>query len=83
MYLGNLTHANNPELLRALGITRILSIGEPVSWSQAEIEKWGVESLLMIDEVQDNGIDPLTQQFDRCLEFIGESLLYLRCRIAP
>jgi len=72
MYLGNLTHANNPELLRALGITRILSIGEPVSWPPAEIERWGAESLLMIDEVQDNGIDPLTQEFDRCLEFIGK-----------
>jgi dual specificity MAP kinase phosphatase len=72
MYLGNLTHANNPELLRALGITRILSIGEPVSWLQAEIEKWGAEGLLMIDEVQDNGIDPLTQELDKCLEFIGE-----------
>ncbi|KAL2380039.1 hypothetical protein RJZ90_004863 [Blastomyces dermatitidis] len=70
MYLGNLTHANNPELLRALGIRRILSIGESVSWPPSEIEKWGPESLMMINEVQDNGIDPLTQQFDRCLKFI-------------
>ncbi|KAG5300912.1 pps1 dual specificty phosphatase [Histoplasma ohiense] len=70
MYLGNLTHANNPELLRNLGIRRILSIGESVSWRPSETGKWDPENLMMINEVQDNGIDPLTQQFDRCLQFI-------------
>lgn len=72
MYLGNLTHANNPELLWALGIRRILSIGEPVSWTDAELRVWGEENLMFVDQVQDNGIDPLTQEFDRCLEFIRE-----------
>lgn len=71
MYLGNLTHANNPELLRELGIRRILSVGEPVSWSKDDLDAWGAENLLMVDKVQDNGIDPLTSEFDRCLEFIG------------
>lgn len=71
MYLGNLAHANNPELLRNLGIKRLLSIGEPVSWPREEAEKWGFENMMMIDDVQDNGIDPLTQEFDRCLGFIG------------
>ncbi|KAL1955157.1 hypothetical protein VTO42DRAFT_8972 [Malbranchea cinnamomea] len=70
MYLGNLAHANNPELLRALGIRRLLSIGEPVSWPRAEVAKWGSENMMMIDDVQDNGIDPLTPEFNRCLEFI-------------
>lgn len=73
MYLGNLAHANNPELLRALGITRLLSVGEPVSWSKCEVDKWGSENMMMIDGVQDNGIDPLTQELNRCLEFIGRS----------
>lgn len=73
MYLGNLTHANNPELLRAMGIKRILSIGEPVKWTKKDHEDWGAENLLMINKVQDNGIDPLTQEFDRCLAFIGQS----------
>lgn len=72
MYLGNLTHANNPELLYALGIRRILSVGEPVSWTDSDIDEWGEQNLMFVDSVQDNGIDPLTQQFDRCLEFIGE-----------
>jgi len=72
MYLGNLTHANNPELLRGMGIRRILSVGEPVSWAQKEKERWGAENLVLIDKVQDNGIDPLTDEFERCLKFIGE-----------
>lgn len=73
MYLGNLTHANNPLLLRALGIHRVLSVGEPVAWTGAELEDWGAENLMMVDKTQDNGIDPLTGEFDRCLEFIRTS----------
>jgi dual specificity MAP kinase phosphatase len=72
MYLGNLTHANNPAMLRLLGIRRILSVGEPVTWSEAELKSWGRENLLMVDRVQDNGIDELTLEIDRCLEFIGK-----------
>ena len=71
MYLGNLGHANNPDLLRALGIARVLSVGEPVAWSKAQLEKWSSDNLFYIDRVQDNGVDPLTDQFERCLEFIG------------
>jgi dual specificity MAP kinase phosphatase len=32
MYLGNLAHANNPSLLRALGIGQVLSVGENLNW---------------------------------------------------
>ncbi|KAI9732358.1 MAG: tyrosine/serine/threonine protein phosphatase pps1 [Cirrosporium novae-zelandiae] len=70
MYLGNLTHANNPELLRELNIRRVLSIGEYVSWPEDEMMRWGKENVLFIRRVQDNGVDPLTEEFDRCLEFI-------------
>ncbi|EZF29629.1 hypothetical protein H109_02749 [Trichophyton interdigitale MR816] len=70
MYLGNLAHATNPELLWPLGIRRILSVGEPLSWMAEDVEKWGAENLLYINEVQDNGIDPLTQELERCLAFI-------------
>lgn len=70
MYLGNLTHANNPEMLWELGIRRVLSIGEAVTWSDSDIARMGAENLMHITKVQDNGIDPLTQEFDRCLEFI-------------
>ncbi|KAL9089452.1 MAG: hypothetical protein Q9165_005773 [Trypethelium subeluteriae] len=80
MYLGNLGHANNPQLLKELGIGRILSVGEPVNWrgdmeslASGEIGPggWRKEDLLFIDRVQDNGVDPLTEEFGRCLEFIG------------
>ena len=79
MYLGNLTHANNPELLQALGIKRILSVGEPVTWHPSTVEQWGEDNLLMIDQVQDNGIDPLTGVFDRCLDFIRTLTLPILC----
>lgn len=74
MYLGNLTHANNPDMLRRIGIKRILSVGEPVSWSKKELDAWGHENLMMVDRVQDNGIDPLTSEFGRCLGFVGTTL---------
>ena len=73
MYLGNLGHANNPSLLKELGIGQILSVGEPVSWSKELIDSWPQETLLFVDKVQDNGVDPLTDEFGRCLEFIGKS----------
>ncbi|MCJ1246498.1 tyrosine/serine/threonine protein phosphatase pps1 [Trapelia coarctata] len=73
MYLGNLGHANNPELLVAMGIERVLSVGEEVNWPAEKKECWGKDNLLLVDRVQDNGVDPLTEEFDRCLEFIGEN----------
>jgi len=72
MYLGNLVHANNPDLLRALGITQLLSVGETASWNSGELEKWGEENVMVVERVQDNGVDPLTDEFKRCLEFIGK-----------
>lgn len=75
MYLGNLAHANNPELLRGMGIGQILSVGEAATWSDEEKKTWismggGEEKLLYVDGVQDNGVDPLTKEFKRCLKFI-------------
>ncbi|KAH9833617.1 Dual specificity protein phosphatase PPS1 [Teratosphaeria destructans] len=70
LYLGNLGHANNPALLKELGIGRILSVGEPVTWDRDALEQWPKEDLLFVDKVQDNGVDPLTEEFPRCLEFI-------------
>ncbi|KAL1913724.1 tyrosine/serine/threonine protein phosphatase pps1 [Sporothrix stenoceras] len=72
MYLGNLNHANNPDLLRALGITQILSVGEMAMWRDGDLEAWGEENVCVVQGVQDNGIDPLTDEFERCLEFIQQ-----------
>ncbi|ORY09681.1 dual specificity protein phosphatase-like protein PPS1 [Clohesyomyces aquaticus] len=91
MYLGNLGHANNPELLRELGITRILSVGESLSWSEEMKRKlnWPSEHLMMVDRVQDNGVDPLWDEFDRCLKFIesgkkdgGATLVHCRVGVS-
>lgn len=86
MYLGNLGHANNPELLKELGIRRILSVGEPVNWPEAARKDWGHENLLFVDGVQDNGVDPLTNEFGRCLDFIEKGKLdgtatLVHCRV--
>ncbi|KAH7311765.1 hypothetical protein B0I35DRAFT_357110 [Stachybotrys elegans] len=70
LYLGNLTHANNPDLLRDLGIHQILSVGETAIWRDGDHEKWGEDNICLVQGVQDNGIDPLTDEFERCLEFI-------------
>lgn len=78
MYLGNLVHANNPDLLKAMGIKRILSVGESVSWTEQEENSWGAGNVMFIDRVQDNGVDPLWEEFDRCLQFIGK-LIDLPC----
>lgn len=72
LYLGNLNHANNPDLLRALGIGQLLSVGETAMWRDGELEQWGAENVCVVQDVQDNGIDPLTEEFERCLEFIGK-----------
>jgi dual specificity MAP kinase phosphatase len=74
MYLGNLGHANNPEMLRELGITRILSVGESLTWPEDVKARlnWPSENLMLVDRVQDNGVDPLWGEFERCLKFIGK-----------
>jgi dual specificity MAP kinase phosphatase len=86
MYLGNLAHANNPDLLRGLGIGRVLSIGESVSWTEQDFDDWGEDNLMFISQVQDNGVDSLTQEFDRCLNFIEKGKLdgsatLVHCRV--
>lgn len=71
MYLGNLNHANNPDMLRGMGINQILSVGETFNWDAEEQARWGQENIMLVQQVQDNGVDPLTCEFDRCLDFIG------------
>ena len=75
MYLGNLGHANNPDLLQKMGIGQILSVGETATWRDGEMDRWGEDNVMVIQRVQDNGVDPLTEEFDRCLDFIGRAFL--------
>jgi dual specificity MAP kinase phosphatase len=77
MYLGNLGHANNPALLKELGIGRVVSVGEKVNWIDTDNLKSdtvtvdGIECLI-VGNVQDNGTDSLTEVFDKCLDFLGK-----------
>lgn len=71
MYLGNLAHANNAGLLMAMGIKRVLSIGEELSWTNEEKAVFGKGKTMVVKDLQDNGCDPLEYQFRRCLDFIG------------
>jgi dual specificity MAP kinase phosphatase len=70
MYLGNLKHADNPELLRAMGIGQILSVGETATWKEEDVELWGIDNVCVVRDVQDNGIDSLTGELERCMAFI-------------
>ncbi|CAI4212724.1 unnamed protein product [Parascedosporium putredinis] len=63
-------HMEKRHLLRALGIGQVLSVGETAVWRDGERDLWGEDNLYTVECVQDNGIDPLTEVFDRCLEFI-------------
>jgi dual specificity MAP kinase phosphatase len=58
-----------------LGIGQILSVGETAMWREGEQEEWGADNVCIVQGVQDNGIDPLTDDFERCLEFIGEFIV--------
>ncbi|KAF8241977.1 hypothetical protein K440DRAFT_620077 [Wilcoxina mikolae CBS 423.85] len=86
MYLGNLLHANNCGLLHALGIKRVLSIGEEVTWSNEEIIAFGKDKMMTVRDLQDNGCDPLEYQFRHCLEFIDDGRrlnepILVHCRV--
>ncbi|KAG9232206.1 hypothetical protein BJ875DRAFT_91759 [Amylocarpus encephaloides] len=70
MYLGNLGHANNPDLLKNLGIGQLLSVGETATWKSTQLEEFGSDNVMTVQRVQDNGVDPLTGEFERCLAFI-------------
>ncbi|CAH0017544.1 unnamed protein product [Clonostachys rhizophaga] len=86
LYLGNLAHANSPDLLKDLGIRQILSVGETAIWREEDVEEWGQDNICIVEGVQDNGIDPLTSEFARCLDFIergkrsGKATL-VHCRV--
>ncbi|KAI1002822.1 hypothetical protein K3495_g5380 [Podosphaera aphanis] len=76
MYLGNVSHANNPQLLSQLGIRQILSIGEIISWGDKLMQEWGRENLMFIQGIEDNGIDPLLGRIEECLGFIAQGKLH-------
>lgn len=100
LYLGSLEHALNLKLLREMGITRVITIGEQLPWlkhnhnhdgvaprlvvasvSQTQLaharvvhlEDWHLlDKVLLIENIQDDGIDQLTDILADALQFIDQ-----------
>ena len=78
LYLGNIGHARNSEMLKAIGITRVLSIGESALMEDTTppstmhtVQKDGI-TYLMCPGIQDDGIDSLMSAIEPCLAFIDQ-----------
>lgn len=88
LYLGSLVHANNFELIEALGITRIVSVGEDIEWVEAlgytvkasepnyEILKVCCPDMtieiMRINNLNDDGIGSINGTLHSALDFIGK-----------
>ena len=78
LYLGNIGHARNSEMLKAIGITRVLSIGESALMQDTAppsamhtVQQDGI-TYLMCPGIQDDGIDSLLSAIEPCLAFIDQ-----------
>lgn len=94
LYLGSIAHANNAGMLRALGIRRVVSVGETPTWfnggantetgghaaangeeKDARFKEYrdpypGIDELLLIPDLKDDGISPLITLFTPCTDFL-------------
>ncbi|GBC08706.1 hypothetical protein RclHR1_08320005 [Rhizophagus clarus] len=80
LYLGNLNHACNADMLKALGITHVLSVGED---SKLDKKEFVVHYL---DNLYDDGIDSLWNHLDTCVNFIenarqSNGSILIHCRV--
>lgn len=94
MYLGSLVHADNPGMLAKIGIKRVISVGETLSWVNYSniVDKNGnftrtdeitshvyddpypgISKVMYIDNIQDDGVDPLTECLSNCIDFLDEA----------
>ncbi|KAI9316591.1 protein-tyrosine phosphatase-like protein [Dichotomocladium elegans] len=80
LYLGNLNHATNPEMLKVLRITHVVSVGEHADLDRSQFK------LLFLDNLYDDGIDSIRARMDEVLRFVddahtnGENCL-IHCRV--
>lgn len=65
LYLGNLNHATNPAMLKALNITHIVSVGEKADLDSSAFE------LLFLDNLYDDGIDSIQSRLSNVMDFVG------------
>ncbi|KAF9134431.1 tyrosine/serine/threonine protein phosphatase pps1 [Mortierella sp. 14UC] len=99
LYLGNLAHASNPGLLQSLGIRYVLSVGEEAHGLNVHIgEVGGAGSgggtgmkepqfmVKLVDDMFDNGVDPLWRHIENCVAFVDEARknntrVLIHCRV--
>ncbi|CEP19095.1 hypothetical protein [Parasitella parasitica] len=67
LYLGNLNHATNPDMLKALNITHIVSVGE-----LADLDANAFD-LLFLDNLYDDGIDSIRSRLGKVLDFVEDA----------
>lgn len=78
LYLGNLAHASNPGLLKSLGIQYVLSVGEQAHGLNVHMGEVGSEDkstqfmVKLVDDMYDNGVDPLWRHIENCVAFVGK-----------
>lgn len=85
LYLGSLRHADNLDLLKSLAINCVISVGEKLSWlnetdftvtkneaKNVDIYKSESMSVYHVDNLLDNGQDPLLHSLNDVLKFIEE-----------
>ncbi|CAG8738161.1 5879_t:CDS:2, partial [Acaulospora morrowiae] len=80
LYLGNLNHACNANMLKALGITHVLSVGE-----DAKLDR-NAFKIQFLDNLFDDGIDSLWNHLDSCVNFIEDArtsngAVLIHCRV--
>ena len=66
LYLGNLNHATNPGMLKVLGITHIVSVGEHAGLDTSEFR------VHFLDNLYDDGIDSIESRLEEAVNFIGK-----------
>ncbi|CAO3651183.1 unnamed protein product [Cunninghamella blakesleeana] len=67
LYLGNLNHATNPAMLKTLGITHVVSVGENAGLSSDDFR------VLLLDNLYDDGIDSIKSSYEETMAFIDEA----------
>ncbi|KAI7873062.1 hypothetical protein BDF14DRAFT_1751490 [Spinellus fusiger] len=80
LYLGNLNHATNPDMLNALNITHVISVGEDTHLDPKHFQ------LLALDPLYDNGIDSIRMHFNQIIHFVEDacqkgSRCLVHCRV--
>ncbi|KAI8981676.1 hypothetical protein BDF20DRAFT_834368 [Mycotypha africana] len=80
LYLGNLNHATNPSMLKALNITHVVSVGENANLDTENFR------LLYLDNLYDDGIDSIETRLEEVIQFVenarvNNGICLIHCRV--